>query len=329
MTLDPKKIFEKFSQKDLDKYTALNLLESIIDNSEDDKLRIESIEILNKIGINDKYTFRLVENLLISDRDPEIRKLALNFVFNNYPKKILKLIKWNVKCETSYNFLVALIKILVRIENEESKKVLIEELKKVKNVKYLNEERRYENRKYKKILKKLFKITKIENLTHKQISDIITNFLTIKDLSEKFPNVFFELNPQTALVEELDLSDYLEYEVKGTPWGWKNNISSISEIEGLEYLSVIKKLDLSNNQIQDIKDLSSLKVLTHLILSNNKIKDQDNLLFLNDLPNLEYLDISGNEVINHLNPSIFNPRIRIISKRQLEEIEARLQARFE
>jgi len=322
MSLDPKEIFEKFSRKDLDKNSALILLESIIENSEDNKLRLESIDTLKKIGINDKHTYQLIENLLISDTDPDIRKLALDIVYKDYPEKILKLIKWTVKHETSYNFLIAVIKTLEIMGNEESKRILIEELKKVKKVKYLNEERRYENRKYKKVLKKLFKTTKIESLTHKQISDIITNFLTIKHLSGKFPNVFFELNPQTALVDQLDLSDYLEYEVKGTPWGWKNNISNIFEIEGLEYFNAIKKLDLSNNQIQNIKELSNLKSLTHLILSNNEIKDQDNLRLLNELSNLEYLDICGNEVVKYLVSSKFNPRIRIITKRYLE-------ARFE
>lgn len=328
MTLDPKKIFLKFSQKELDKRTALNLLGSIIDNSEDQKQRLESIEILNKIGINDKYIFQLVENLLISESDFELRKLALDFVFNNYPQKIIKLIKWILKYETSYNFLIIQIKTLEKIESEDSKKVLIDELKKVKKVKYLNEEKRYENIKFKKVLKELFKISKIDNLTHKQISDIITNFLTIKHLSNKFPNVFFELNPQTALIEELELSDYLEYEVKGTPWGWKNNISTISEIEGLQNLNAIKKLDISNNQIHDIKDLSCLKSLNYIILSNNKIKDQDNLLLLNDLPNLKYLDICGNEVIKYLELSKFNPKIQIISKRYLEEAEAIFEERL-
>ncbi|MFX0032618.1 MAG: leucine-rich repeat domain-containing protein [Candidatus Hermodarchaeota archaeon] len=320
MSLNPKEIYEKFSQKVLDKNTALILLESIIENSEDNKLRLESIDILKKIGINDKYTYQFIENLLISDSNPEIRKLALDLVYKDHPEKILKLIKWIVKNEMPYSFLIAVIKTLEIMGNEESKRILIEELKKVKKVKYLNEEKRYENRKYKKVLKRLFKTSKIETFTHKQISDIISNFLIIKHLSGKFPNVFFELNPQTALVEQLDLSNYLEYEVKGTPWGWNNNISNILEIEGLEHLNAIKKLDLSNNQIQNIKELGILKSLTHLILSNNKIKDQGNLGFLDDLSNLEYLDLSGNEVVIHLKTLKLNPKIRIVSKRYWEDL---------
>ncbi|MFX0147478.1 MAG: leucine-rich repeat domain-containing protein [Candidatus Hodarchaeota archaeon] len=320
MSLNPKEIYEKFSQKVLDKNTALILLESIIENSEDNKLRLESIDILKKIGINDKYTYQFIENLLISDSNHEIRKFALDLVYKDHPEKILKLIKWIVKNEMPYSFLIAVIKTLEIMGNEESKRILIEELKKVKKVKYLNEEKRYENRKYKKVLKRLFKTSKIETFTHKQISDIISNFLIIKHLSGKFPNVFFELNPQTALVEQLDLSNYLEYEVKGTPWGWNNNISNILEIEGLEHLNAIKKLDLSNNQIQNIKELGILKSLTHLILSNNKIKDQGNLGFLDDLSNLEYLDLSGNEVVIHLKTLKLNPKIRIVSKRYWEDL---------
>ncbi|MFW9771814.1 MAG: leucine-rich repeat domain-containing protein [Promethearchaeota archaeon] len=325
----PNKIFEKFCQNELDKTSTIELLLSIIENSSADHLRLESIDILNKIGVNGDTVFRVIENLMISDLNPELRISSLNLLFTNYQEKVLNPIKWMINYETSFKVLIIIIKTLAKIESDNSKNLLLTELKKIGSVKYLNLERNYKNKKYKKLVKKLLKSNKIEKFSHKQISEIIVNFLIVKHLSEKFPNVFFELNPQTLLVESLDLSDYLEYEVKGTPWGWRNNISNLSEIEGLENLEALYTLDLSNNQIRCIKDLNRLKSLTHLNLSNNKIKDPDNLSYLNDLPNLEYLNLCDNEVSNFLTPSSLNPKIRIISKRQLEEIEAKLQAKLE
>lgn len=320
--LTPHKIFEKFCQNELDKTSSIELLLSIIENSADNPLRLESIDILNKIRVNSEAVFKIIENLMISDASPEIRTSALNCLFTNFQEKVITPIKWMITHETVFECLIAILKTLAEIENDESKNLLRAELKKIRFIKYLNPERNYKNKKYKKLIKKLLKSNKLEKFSHRQISEIIINFLTVKRLSEKFPNVFFEINSKNLLVEELDLSDYLEYEVKGTPWGWKNNILSLSEIEGLEHLKSMKKLDLSNNQIQDVKGLRNLKSLTHLILTNNKIKEQDNLPILNDLPQLEYLDICGNEVIKYLNQSKFNPRIRILSKRYLE-------ARFE
>jgi len=319
MNLTPQKIYEKLNNNDLDKKSSIDLLLSIIENSDEDQLRLESIEVLNKISVNDEKIFKIIENLFVSDTNPELRNSALNFLFLNYQERVLPPIKWAVKHETSYKCLVALIKTLAMVENTESKKILIEELKKIRKVKYLNLERRYENKKFKTAIKRILKTRNLEIFSHSHISEIIINFLTIKHLSEKLPNVYFEINPTNLLVDELDLSDYLEYEVKGTPWGWKNNISSISEIEGLNLLRNLKKLDLSNNQIEDINKLKDLNSLTHLMISNNKLKDLKNLNFLQSFPNLEYLDLCGNKIVNYIKPTDFKPEIELILKRYLVE----------
>ncbi|MFX0026894.1 MAG: leucine-rich repeat domain-containing protein [Candidatus Hermodarchaeota archaeon] len=319
MNLTPQKIYEKLINNHLDKKSSIDLLISIIENSNDEQLRLDSIDVLNKISVKDEKIFKIFENLLVSDTNPELRNSALNYLFINHQERVLMPIKWAIKHETTYKCLVALIKTLAKVENSASKKILIEELKKIRKVKYLNIERRYENKKFKKGLKRILKTSNLETLSHSQISEIIVNFLTVKHLSEKFPNVYFEINPKSLQVEELDLSDYLEYEVKGTPWGWKNNISNISEIEGLSLLKNLKKLDLSNNQIEDIDKLKDLKLLTHLIISNNKLKDLNNLHAIQSLPHLEFVDLCGNEIVNHIKKSEFKPEIKVVLKRYFVE----------
>ena len=319
MNLTPQKIYEKLNNNDLDKKSSIDLLLSIIENSDEDQLRLESIEVLDRIRAKDEKIFKIIENLFVSDTNPELRNSALNYLFINYQERVLPPIKWAVKHETSYKCLVALLKTLAKVEDTESKKILIEELKKIRKIKYLNIERRYENKKYQKGIKKILKTNNLESFSHSHISEIIINFLTVKHLSEKLPNVYFEINPKSLLVEELDLSDYLEYEVKGTPWGWKNNISNISEIEGLNLLRNLKKLDLSNNQIEDIKKLKDLKSLTHLMISNNKLNDLKNLSFLQSFPNLEFLDLCGNKIVNYIKPTDFKPEIKVVLKRYLVE----------
>ena len=146
--------------------------------------------------------------------------------------------------------LITVIKLLGKIRNREIKLVLFTEVKKITKIRYLYKERRSKNRKFSKIIKKLIKTKKYDLFTHNELSKILINFLTITNLVKRFPNVFYELNQQTALVKELDLSDFLEYEVKGTPWGWRNDINSVSEIKGLKNLEDLEKLDLSNNKIR-------------------------------------------------------------------------------
>jgi len=123
-----------------------------------------------------------------------------------------------------------------------------------------------------------------------------------------------EIDPNNGLVMELDLSDYLQYEVKGTPFGWKNDINSLSEIVGLKYLKNLKRIDLSNNQIKHVMDLIYLKNLQHVVLINNKISEEKNLEYLKKLPKLEFLDLRDNMIAKKTQLNEFNPKIRVILK---------------
>ena len=318
MELNPQTIFEEYCNNNLDKSSATNLLISIIENYEGDIIRADSINILGKINLKDESLFNFFENLLLSDSSEIVRNASANYIGKNYLNNTLTLFKWAIQHETSYHCLITVIKYLVKMNSRDSKLILIEQLKKIKKIQFLSIDKNFENKKYKKSLKALLKTNRIKNFTITQIAEILINYLTIKHLIEKIPNVYFELNSNTLLVEKLDLSDYLEFEVKGTPWGWKNNIREISEISGLHNLNHLKRLDLSNNQIKSVKGLIKLKYLTHLILSNNKISDSVNLKYLKQLPKLQYLDLCGNSIVEVVKNDDFNPNIRVLLKRYIE-----------
>ncbi len=120
------------------------------------------------------------------------------------------------------------------------------------------------------------------------------------------------------MIEKLDLSDYLEFEVKGTPWGWKNNIRSLSQITGLSNLKQLTTLDLSNNQIRDLEGITELTNLTHLVLPNNQIRDLKNLEYINKLPNLQFIDLCGNDISKNVKNEDFNPHCRVLLKRYIQ-----------
>ena len=318
MELNPQTIFEEYRNKLLDKSSTTNFLISIIDNYGEDIIRADSINILGRINLKDENLFKFFENILLSDSSEIVRNASANCLGKNYLDNTFKLFKWVIQHETSYNCLITIIKYLVKMNSLESKLILIEQLKKIKNIQFLSIEKGFDNKKYKKSLKNLLKTNRINNFTISEVAEILINYLTIQHLIEKIPNVYFELAPNTLLVEKLDLSDFLEYEVKGTPWGWKNNIREISDISGLYNLNHLKRLDLSNNQIKNLKGLIKLKNLTHLILSNNRISDLVNLKYLKQLPKLQYLDLCGNSIVRVLKKNDFNSNIRVILKRYLE-----------
>ncbi|MFX1394459.1 MAG: leucine-rich repeat domain-containing protein, partial [Promethearchaeota archaeon] len=200
--------------------------------------------------------------------------------------------------ESDYYCLINIIKTLVDIKNEESKEILIDEIKNIRKKKYLDKNKKIDNKKFRRSIKKLLKERRYNGFSHEELAQIIINFKTIVALTKKFYSAYFEL--KNALVYKLDLAD-VEYEVRGWKSDFKNNIRDISEIIGLKNLTHLKYLNLSNNLISNIKELKKMENLTHLYLSNNKISDIENISYIKNIPNLVYLDISGNKFVEKIN----------------------------
>jgi len=321
MILNPEKVWEEFENNRIDKLTAFELLNALIENSNDEDIRIKAIKNLMKIRLLNDKLFNILENLLVSDESEEIRYIVIKSIGEKFLHKGLSLLIWAVNHEKDYNSLIEIIKLLGKLDNKETKLVLSNEIRKIIKTKYLNKTRRIENKKFKKVLKKLLKAKDYEEFTHNELVQILINYFTISNLFKHYYNVYYEINSRNGLVEKLDLSDYIEYEVKGTPWGWKNNINDLSEIPGLTNLNNIKYIDLSNNQIKNIKDLIHFQELTHLILNNNKLSAEVNLNYLKNLPNLIYLDLRGNNIINNIKLNDFPPQTRVLLKDSYIKLE--------
>ncbi len=318
MILNPQTVLENYNNSSIDKSTATKLLTSIIENYDEENFRLEAINVLNALKIKTKTLFEFFENLLLSDSSEIIRNAAAKYVSTNFLEISLPVFLWVIQHETSYNCLVTVVNSLVKIQTSEAKFILLEQVKKIRDIKYLNVDKGYGNKKYRKALKSYFKRNLINKLSPKQLAAILINFLTIKNLIEEIPNAYFELDEKLLLIDKLDLSDYLEFEVKGTPWGWKNNIRSLSQITGLSNLKQLKTLDLSNNQIGDLEGINELENLTHLVLPNNQISDLKNLKYINQLTNLQFVDLCGNDISKNVKNKDFNPYCRVLLNRYIQ-----------
>lgn len=305
MEINPKKIYEDFKNNNIDRFTAAKLLKSLIENSDITSIRIESLTILEKLNL---YTFKFIENLLISDSNTQIRLNAANIIKNNFIEKGLDPMKWVIQYETDIDCLESILDTLVIIDNIESRLILINEIKKIRKEKYLDKSKRINNKKFKRSIKKVLKERKYESFSHEELAQIIINFKIIAALTQKFYSVYYEL--ENALVVKLDLAD-VEYEVRGWKADFKNNITEISDITGLKYLKQLKYLDISNNLITNVKDLLNVENLSSLLISNNKIADIENLDYFKKMPNLVYLDISDNEFVAKIDKQIENLEVKL------------------
>ncbi len=321
MDLNPINLYEKFCNTEIDKTSLIKSLSVLIEDSNDDTIRIQAINILKKLGIKTTYIFKIMESLLLSDTNEKIRNNAATYIGALFIEKSYNVIKWAIQHETSYECVITLINTLRKIQNNDSKELLISEISKIKKLNKSIAYKQHIFKKYKKGLKKVFKMKNIEEFSINELAEIFINYKTVINLANMFPNFYFELDTENGLVSELDLADYLQYEVKGTPWGWKNNIKTLTEIRGLGNLKYIKKIDLSNNLIEYIDGLLELKNLKTIILANNKIYDLENLKYLKSLSNLRYIDLSGNEISKKLSEIDFKPNIKVILETFHEHFE--------
>jgi Leucine-rich repeat (LRR) protein len=311
MILSPFKIYQNFQHNTIDRESAIKFLITLIENSETNQIRIDSIKYLAKIGKTSIQVFEIFENLLICDSSWEIRKLSALYIRKFFLNKALSPIKWAIQHEIDYNCMILLIKTLVEINTPNSREILIEELQKIRQKEFIDDNKNYSNENFKESLDLLLQKKKIESLTSEQLAEIIINHKTIAALINKFYTVYFEW--QDALISRLDLS-----EIGWNVWNvWRqkyaDRIIYLSEIIGLNNLKQLKVIDLSNNRIRKIKDLLALKNLTHLFISNNRIENIENLDYLKKMKNLRYLDISGNKIATMIpRKELFNIELTLV-----------------
>ena len=326
MVFSPSKIFKQYIQNLLDKRTTTELLTTIIDNSDEESLRISALIYFGKLGLNDSF-FEVLEQLLISDSNHTIRLYAIDVIRENFLHKAFPLINWAIQHENSYPCQVALINTLKEIQDDDVKNSLINHLHQLVNKSNLIEiGESYCKHKYSRVIKQLL-MKNLLNLTQNQLADILLNYLTILELSLSYQYLSFEINEELGVVTELNLSD-LELETKGLPFGWKYNIESIEEITGLINLTHLIKLDLSNNNIRTVKDLMQMKHLEELNLSNNKLISKIEIEYLNNICCLQLINLHGNAIAEKVTKSDFKPKVKVILKTHLQELEEGFEQRM-
>jgi len=246
MELTPSKIYEEYFKNNLDKQSAAKLLVSLIDNSESDKVRVESIQALEKIKIDDNKSFRFLENLLISDSSERVRNSAALILKNLYINKALEPMKWALIHEESPSCLNTIHTTLIKIIKnmvENNQQILYSEVKKIRE------------REFRISLEQLSKVKSIEKLTNKELAEILINYFTFLLLKKIYWRIKFKIE-NCKFIE-------LDFIFKG-----------LTEIpEPIKYLSSLKILIFRYNQLTTLPEwIGNLFSLESLNLNVNNIK---------------------------------------------------------
>ena len=295
MLITPTKIYEDFRNNILDKHSAVNILISLIENSNNNIIRTESIGIIDEIGYRHDKIFRLFENLLISDSNKGVRIAAANAIYKNFLGKALSPMMWTILNETSLeclnivkNSLTNIIKTLLERDDSFSKAILIKEIKKISNQKFNDN------------LYDLINDGQIKEFSSKELAQVLIDYITISFLKKQFQRLNFEL--ENGIVKKLDLR-FRYYnkssELISPSSPLKIPIIKINELDtqagSIIPLSSCKELHLSYNSLEELPNwIKSLSSLESIFLHGNRLTELPD--WIGSLSSLKKIGLSGNNL---------------------------------
>ncbi len=111
-SLTPEDILNDVTSGDLNKKVAIDLLISLIENSNDADIRIKCLRVFESIDMKCDEVFNLLESCLLSDKSEQVRAKASQLLIFDYAKKSVKSLKWAIQNEKSLTVLDAIEELL-------------------------------------------------------------------------------------------------------------------------------------------------------------------------------------------------------------------------
>ena len=280
--LSPETIYSNFKNKEIDRNIAYDQLISLIEGSNNPKIRSESISILNQLKIHDPKLFKIIESSVLSDESPYVRRSAINLIGHQFLKEGLDTLTWVVQHEKS----PLVVKTIFDLNLEPTDT----------RFKSLNKE-------LTDYLAKIAVEVGIILNEAKFILDLEANFAQNEENSvlelksyqfyEKLKDVKlgeFWLTIKDKHIESLSFNYFNWRYVKRNP-SLFNSISNLQD--PIVYLNLLGKIHSTHNKNFRIPEsISLLTKLRKLNLSKNNIIELPKSMFL--LTNLKYLDLSNN-----------------------------------
>ncbi|TFG04279.1 MAG: hypothetical protein EU539_11105 [Promethearchaeota archaeon] len=275
----------------INKFEAAASLLTLINNSNNDEIRINSIELLGKISHVSKQIFKSLENCLVSDENPLIRAAAASELLHNYQEECYPSLEWTIKHENSIKVIKILLTLFKELENKKTVK-LNEKLKHRLSTKYgvVPEE--------------------VEFLLDLELE---VNFFNINYLK------MYSTNAIKGVISDRDSNYMMCAIINGhikalnlSKWGLNRIPDSIGLLKKLEHL-ILKK-----NYIKTIPEsLSNLSCLKTLDLSKCNV---DSLPYsLTKLDKLKTFSIAHNYNIKLVPPSIISISKRYYGRKYTQE----------
>ncbi|MFW9969870.1 MAG: HEAT repeat domain-containing protein [Candidatus Odinarchaeota archaeon] len=181
MELIPRKIYENFICEKISKNETVNLLLTLIENVDDDVIRNESIDTLNKLDFIDLKVFKILEDILISEQNQRLRYSAAQVLRKKFINKCLEPFIWTLQHETSYDVLITVIKSLKETGDNKIVSALINKLTLISS------------HDMGKDTFPSFTQNLVEKPSLEYLVEILINLVTLIHLKKKFQNLLFKI----------------------------------------------------------------------------------------------------------------------------------------
>ena len=282
--INPTEVYRKYESKELDRVTAVGYLKSIIERSSDEELRVQSVEFLGEMSLEEGELFEFFEHLVTSDESNHVRLESLKIILRDFHEIGIEAIHHVIKHEKSVDNLLFLYRYLENINSPESNRIL-NEMEIILGGEY----------------SKKFKIIPKEAMALQLIS-LLTGLEAIHSHYWRDASCVAIL-PKKGKIISLVIHDVKYSGIKIMDFFSSLEVLTISstdltEIKNLESLINLKFLDLNYNKITRIKGLSKLVNLEELDLSYNpitKIEGLENLKKLKSV-NFEECELNYSEI---------------------------------
>jgi Leucine-rich repeat (LRR) protein len=257
--LNPTEIYRRYQRKELDKALAVGYLKSFIENSSDEDLRAQAVELLGEMDLDVSDVFEFFEQLVTSDESNPVRLESLKIIVLDFLDEGISAIHYVIKHERSADNLLFLYRTLEEINSEESNRML-NEMEFILGKEYSIK----------------FKIDPKEAMALQLIS-MLTGIKAIHSHYWRDASCV-AIRPKKGKINSLVIHD-VKY----------------SEIKFIDFFPDLEYLTISSTDLTEIKNLESVSNLKYLDLNYNKITT---IKGLNKLVNLEELDLSYNPIAN-------------------------------
>ena len=105
-------IYSDIVNKRLNKEKAIDTLTSLIENSNDDRVRTNCIDLFNTLKLKEDKVYDILEYCLVSDEKSLVRNAAVQALISNFPEKCIQPLKWTIRNDASIIVLKTLFDIL-------------------------------------------------------------------------------------------------------------------------------------------------------------------------------------------------------------------------